>query len=97
MTITITPHNANYQYQEKREEKVATEVYVENIPLLAISDIKPLTNVSSYPSSDQSRFFSRDTELQDIINSPTPPNLNALQIGLENQKKRKNAKLELIP
>lgn len=64
--------------------------------MLSISDIKPMTNVSSYPSSDQSRFLSRDKELQDIINvnmNSGGGNLNALQIGLENQKKKKNGKL----
>ena len=66
--------------------------------MLSISDIKPLTNVSSYPSSDQSRFLSRDKELQDImnVNMGTTGNLNALQIGLENQKKRKGGKLEQV-
>ena len=68
--------------------------------MLSISDIKPLTNVSSYPSSDQSRFLSRDKELQDIINlnMGATGNLNALQIGLENQnqKKKKGGKLEQV-
>ena len=68
--------------------------------MLSISDIKPLTNVSSYPSSDQSRFLSRDKELQDIINlnMGATGNLNTLQIGLENQnqKKKKGGKLEQV-
>ena len=53
--------------------------------------------MSSYPSSDQSRFLSRDKELQEIINlNGGGGNLNALQIGLENQKKKKVGKLEQV-
>lgn len=62
--------------------------------MLSISDIKPVTNVYSYPSSDQSRFLSRDKELQEIININT---CSSLQVGLDNQKKKKLGKLELLP
>ena len=56
-----------------------------------------MTNVSSYPSSDQSRFLLRDKELQDIVNL-NAHSMNGIHVGLESQKKKKvSGKLEMLP